>query len=494
MKKYILSIDQGTTGTTALLIDTTNFNLVAKHNVEFPQIFPKPGWVEHDLNDIWSTVKTSTEAVLNSVSATGSDIECIGITNQRETTCAFQNDGNPLHNAIVWQDRRTADYCSELKNNYAETYQKLTGLPLDPYFSGTKIVWLLNNSQSVKDASANNDLKFGTIDTYLLYKMTNGNSFKTEPSNASRTLLMDINTTTWSDELLEFFKVQKEHLPEIQDSFSEFGRTTGLDFLPDGIPISCILGDQQAALFGQAGYEQGSLKCTYGTGAFILLNTGEEKIYSSNGLLTTLAYRHKGKNFYALEGSSFIAGAAVQWLRDNLGIIESSPEVENMARDIGNIDEMEHLIFYPFFSGIGSPYWEPSAKGAILGLTRGTKNQHITRACLDGIALAINDSIQSLISDFPNAVDNIKVDGGACANNLLMEIQASFSQRNIVRPKIIETTAYGVALGAMIGIDKLTFKDIDELWQQDQIFTPNQDRYFQHKQQQWTEGIRKIFL
>jgi glycerol kinase len=494
MKKYILSIDQGTTGTTALLIDTTSFELVAKYNEEFPQIFPKPGYVEHNLNDIWATVKNCTNAVIKSVGATGQDIECIGITNQRETTCAFNQKGEPICNAIVWQDRRTADYCSQRKTEYVEKYQRLTGLPLDPYFSGTKIVWMLNNSPAVQEAKERNDLKFGTIDTYLLYKMTNGGCYRTEPSNASRTLLMDLNSTQWSEELLHFFNIDPSHLPEIQDSFSEFGQTKGLDFLPDGIPISCILGDQQAALFGQAGHSKGSLKCTYGTGAFILLNTGEEKIYSSSGLLTTLAYRHNGKSIYALEGSSFIAGAAVQWLRDNLGIIESSPEVEKLARDIGSIDEMEHLIFYPFFSGIGSPYWEPSAKGAILGLTRGTRNQHITRACLDGIALAINDSIQSLINDFPKGVESIKVDGGACANNLLMELQAGFSQRQIVRPKIIETTAYGVALGAMIGIEKLTFSGIEKLWKQDEIFIPTDDPYFKYKQQQWTDGIKRIFL
>lgn len=494
MKKYILSIDQGTTGTTALLIDTQSYELIAKHNVEFPQIFPKPGWVEHDLNDIWNTVKSSTLAVLNSIGATANDIECIGITNQRETTCAFRNNGTPLSNAIVWQDRRTADYCKQHNEEYKERFQKLTGLPLDPYFSGTKMVWLLNNVDEVKKAATDNDLKFGTIDTYLLYKMTSGSSYKTEPSNASRTLLMDIDQTDWSEVLLDFFQINSNYLPEIHDSFSYFGQTKNLDFLPDGIPISCMLGDQQAALFGQAGYKQGSLKCTYGTGAFLLLNTGQDKIYSSNGLLTTVAYRHQGSSVYALEGSSFIAGAAVQWLRDNLGIIESSPQIEKMARNIGSIEEMEHLIFYPFFAGIGSPYWEPNAKGAIMGLTRGTKNEHITRACLDGIALAINDSIQSLLQDYPAQIESIKVDGGACANNLLMELQAGFSQRKIIRPKIIETTAYGVALGAMIGTEKIQFSDIDQLWQEDKLFSPMTDQYFQDKQRQWTDGIKRIFL
>jgi glycerol kinase len=494
MKKFILSIDQGTTGTTALLIDTENYELVAKHNVEFPQIFPKPGWVEHNLDDIWATVKESTLKVLQMVDATADDIECIGITNQRETTCSFHKNGTPVRNAIVWQDRRTANYCAEKSEAYSKSYQKLTGLPLDPYFSGTKVVWLLNNSDEVKEAATKNDLLFGTIDTFLVYKMTAGQSFKTEPSNASRTLFMDLDTCDWSDELLNFFEVKKEFLPEIQDSFSEFGKTKDLDFLPDGIPISCILGDQQAALFGQAGYSKGDLKCTYGTGAFILLNTGEEKVYSSSGLLTTVAYRHQGKPVYAMEGSSFIAGAAVQWLRDNLGIIESSPDVEKLAKDIGDIQEMEHLIFYPFFAGIGSPYWEPNAKGAIMGITRGTNNAHIARACLDGIALAINDSIQSLIKDSPSKVEAIKVDGGACANNLLMEIQAGFSNKRIIRPKVIETTAYGVALGSLVGTGNIQFSDIEKLWKEDQSFDPVEDAYFANKQSQWSDGIKKFFL
>lgn len=494
MQKFILSIDQGTTGTTALLIDAKSYELVEKHNQEFAQIYPRPGLVEHNLNDIWQTVKTTTLEVLKKANVDARSIQCIGITNQRETTCPFDIDGNPLANAIVWQDRRTADYCQDKKLQYSQNYQNVTGLPLDPYFSATKMAWLLNHNENVSNAAQNNTLRFGTIDTFLLYKMTNGKSFKTEASNASRTLLMDLETSNWSDDLLNFFEIPKGTLPQIQDSFSEFGHTQGLDFLPDGIPISCMLGDQQAALFGQAGYKQGDLKCTYGTGAFILLNTGLQKIYSSQGLLTTVAYKHNGNTIYALEGSSFIAGAAVQWLRDNLKLIETSPDVEKLALSITELEQMEHLIFYPFFSGIGSPYWQPNAKGAILGITRDTNSAHIARACLEGIALAINDSIQSLVKDVDQTVDAIKVDGGACANNLLMQIQANFSSKKIIRPKIIETTAYGVALGAMIGINALKFEEIDSLWKIDTEFSPQNEEYFSKKLEQWNEGIQRYFL
>ncbi|MBT4792940.1 MAG: glycerol kinase, partial [Halobacteriovoraceae bacterium] len=320
-----------------------------------------------------------------------------------------------------------------------------------------------------------------------------GNSFFTEPSNASRTLLMDLDTCQWSDDLLNFFEIGSKFLPKIIESFDNFGQTQGLSFLNDNIPITCILGDQQAALFGQAGYKNGDLKCTYGTGAFILLNTGAEKIYSSNGLLTTVAYKKDGQACYALEGSCYIAGAAVQWLRDNLNIIESGPEVEVLANKVNDLTEMEHLLFMPFFTGIGSPHWKADAKGALIGITRDTNKQHIARACLDGMALSINDSIQALIADAPSQVDSIKVDGGACQNNLLMQIQASFSNKKIIRPKVIETTAYGVALGSMIGLGEINFSDLDNLWQEDKNFLPIKHSYFDNKLAQWNQYIKKLF-
>ncbi|MAZ49308.1 MAG: glycerol kinase [Halobacteriovoraceae bacterium] len=492
MKSFILSLDQGTTGTTSLLIDSQSLEVVDKVNQEFKQIYPKPGWVEHNLNDIWKTVQSTVAAILERNNINGSQIISIGITNQRETTCAYKTDGQPLTNAIVWQDRRTSEFCKEASSDY-QSLQKKTGLPLDPYFSGTKMRWLLENNDAVYEASQANDLKLSTIDTFLLYKMTNCKTFKTEPSNASRTLLMNLESCSWDKELLEFFGVKEELLPDIVDSFTNFGETQGLDFLPDGIPISCILGDQQAALFGQAGYKSGDLKCTYGTGAFILLNTGEEMVYSKNGLLTTVAYQYQGKPYYALEGSCYIAGAAVQWLRDNLNIIESSPDVETLAANVKDLGQMEHLIFLPFFTGIGSPYWKAEAKGAIIGLTRDSGKAELARACLDGIALSVQDSIAAIEADSPKPVTEVKVDGGACQNDLLMHIQASFSQKEIQRPKTVETTAYGVALGSLIGIQMNKMSDLDKLWKLDKSFNPSDDEYYPRKSKQWGETIKKLF-
>lgn len=493
MKKFILSIDQGTTGTTSLLIDADSLELVDKVNIEFPQIFPKPSQVEHNLDDIWNTVKESTNEVLKKNGVVGEQIKSIGITNQRETTCAFDKQGNPLANAIVWQDRRTSEYCDQKRALY-EKVQRKTGLPLDPYFSGTKMRWLLQNNPIVQKAAKEKNLLLSTIDTFLLFKMSGGVSFATEASNASRTLLMDLDTCHWDDELLNFFEIDKSFLPEIKESFGEFGRTKGLDFLPDGIPISCILGDQQAALFGQAGYRAGSLKCTYGTGAFILLNTGQDKVYSSNGLLTTVAYKKDGRACYALEGACYIAGAAVQWLRDNAKFVKSSPEVESLASEVKDLGEMENLLFLPFFTGIGSPYWKAEAKGAILGLTRDTSQKHLARACLDGMALSINDSISALVADSPNKVSEIRVDGGASQNNLLMQIQANFSKKKIIRPKVIETTAYGVALGSLVGLGEITLDRIDELWKQDQEFTFQEDEYYGKKSDQWNSAIKQLYM
>ena len=493
MKKYILSIDQGTTGTTALLIDFESLELIDKENIEFSQIYPKPSWVEHDLNEIWKTVEESTKKVLDKCNVKPEQIATIGITNQRETTCAYDSKGTPLHNAIVWQDRRTSSYCESKSKDY-EKLKLRTGLPLDPYFSGTKMRWLLDNSEEVKQAAQKDDLKLSTIDTFLLHKMSGNTSFKTEPSNASRTLLMDLDTCEWDEELLSFFEINKNFLPQICESFTDFGKTQGLSFLPDGIPIACILGDQQAALFGQAGYKAGDLKCTYGTGAFILLNTGNEKTFSSNGLLTTVAYKQDGKPCYALEGACYIAGAAVQWLRDNLNLIEGSPQVEELASQVNDLSEMEHLVLMPFFTGIGSPFWKPEAKASILGITRDTAQKHIARACLDGMALAINDSIGALVADSPKDVSEIRVDGGASQNNLLMQIQSNFSNKKIIRPKVIETTAYGVALGSKIGIGEMSFDQIDKLWQEDQVFDTQDISYYQEKSIQWNELIKKIYL
>ncbi|MGZ3809778.1 MAG: FGGY family carbohydrate kinase, partial [Bacteriovorax sp.] len=433
--KYILSIDQGTTGTTACLIDAETFIFIGKVNKEYPQIFPRPSWVEHNLNDIWSTVEHTVKEVLRAHSVQGSQILAIGITNQRETTCAFNRAGSPLANAIVWQDRRTSEFCHELQSRpgLSDKIKSTTGLPIDPYFSATKMNWLLNNNSAVKAAAEQNDLLFGTIDTFLLYKLSGHESHKTDASNASRTMLMDLKTTAWDPELLNLFEVKREFLPSIEDSFHRFGATKNLSFLPDGIPITGILGDQQSALFGQAGFYKGEMKCTYGTGAFVLLNTGDDLVYSKSGLLTTVEYRYKGKACYALEGSSYIAGAAVQWLRDNLKIISKSSEVESLALEVKNLDELKNILFFPFFSGIGSPYWNAEAKASIVGLTRDSNRAHIAFACLEGIALSINDLLMAMRHDTGLAIETLKVDGGAVENNLLMQLQASISETKIIK-------------------------------------------------------------
>lgn len=495
--KYILSIDQGTTGTTACLIDAETFIFIGKVNQEYPQIYPKPSWVEHNLNDIWSTVENTTKELLRNYNVQGSQIVAIGITNQRETTCAFNRAGIPLANAIVWQDRRTSDFCHALKEKgLAAKIKDITGLTIDPYFSGSKMNWLLNNNASVKDAASKNDLLFGTIDTFLLYKLSGNQAHKTDASNASRTMLMNLKTCQWDNEMLSILGVKKEFLPSIEDSFGSFGFTKGLSFLPDGIPISGILGDQQSALFGQAGFYEGEMKCTYGTGAFVLLNTGEKLVYSKSGLLTTVEYRHKGKTFFALEGSSYIAGAAVQWLRDNLKIITKSAEVEPLALEVKNLDELKHILFFPFFSGIGSPHWNAEAKAAIVGLTRDSSKSHIAYACLEGIALSINDLLMAMRKDTGLAISTLKVDGGAVENNLLMQLQASISETKIIKPKVIETTAFGAALAAAVGIGLTEIDQLKNFWQKDKEFSGDDalNAYTKEKKKLWNETLSRMYL
>lgn len=494
MGNYVLAIDQGTTGTTALLIDSVSLEIVSEGSEDYPQIYPKPGWVEHDLNQIWATVRNTVQMALRKAKASPTDIMAIGITNQRETTCAYDYAGTPLANAIVWQDRRTSEFCATHKEAFSHLYTPRTGLPLDPYFSGSKMKWLLENVPAVRDAADKNDLRLSTIDTFVLYKLTNGRSFATEPSNASRTQLLSLETFDWDDELVRFFKIPREALPRVQDTFGEFGRTQGLDFLPDGIPIACLFGDQQSALFGQACLNVGDLKCTYGTGAFLLVNTGETPVFSKQGLLTTGAYQYKGKRVYALEGASYIAGAAVQWLRDNLKLIAKSHEVEALAAQVTDLGQMEHLLFFPFFTGIAAPHWVSEAKGAIIGMTRDTGAPHIARACLDGVALAVNDCIQAFQKDL-GKLNDIRVDGGATANGLLMQAQANFSGKKILRPKNIETTAYGAALGALVGLNRIQVSDVGRLWKIDREFTPDAGEHYYHKKaDQWQKTLKRLYL
>jgi glycerol kinase len=495
--KFILSIDQGTTGTTACLIDAETFLFIGKINKEYPQIYPKPSWVEHNLNDIWSSVEFTVKEVLRAYNVQPKQIVSIGITNQRETTCAFNRAGTPLANAIVWQDRRTSEFCHELRsqNNLAQKIKTLTGLPIDPYFSASKMNWLLRHNSTVKESAAKNDLLLGTIDTFLLYKLSGHLAHKTDASNASRTMLMNLKTTCWDQELLDIFEVDSSFLPTIEDSFHHFGTTKNLSFLPDGIPITGILGDQQSALFGQAGFYQGEMKCTYGTGAFVLLNTGDKLIYSQSGLLTTVEYRHRGKACYALEGSSYIAGAAVQWLRDNLKIISKSSEVESLALEVKNLDELKNILFFPFFTGIGSPHWNAEAQASIMGLTRDSNRAHLAHACLEGIALSINDLLMAMRKDTGLAISTLKVDGGAVDNNLLMQLQASISDTRIIKPKVIETTAFGAALASAIGAELTEFDQLKNIWQKDREFGPEEylHDYVKAKKILWTNTINSFY-
>lgn len=491
---YILSIDQGTTGSTALIVKADTLEVVAKSNLEYPQHYPHPGWVEHDLDDIWNSIKESVLKSLKIAKISANQIQAIGITNQRETVCPLNKKGQALAKAIVWQDRRTEKFCNENRSNFIKL-QNICGLPLDPYFSGTKMKWLLENNSKIKEAYNNDDLLLCNIDSFILYRLSDGNSYYTDATNASRTLLMDLKTCAWSDELCTFLEISPSILPEIKSSFYDFGQTSNCSFLPDGIPILCMMGDQQAALFGQTCFEEGQIKCTYGTGAFILQNTGTNIIHSKNGLLTTVAYKDADKTYYALEGSCYIAGAAVQWMRDELKSIKNASEIEELAKSV-NLKDCQELYFLPFFTGLGSPYWKSHARGAILGLSRGSGHGEIARACLEGICLSVHDLISAINNESNKQLESINVDGGACANDLLMEIQANFSGCEILRPQVIETTAFGVALGCYKQLNSIKLNDIKDLWNKDKSFYPETESqdYYQSKISGWREYIKKLFL
>ncbi|MBI2608520.1 MAG: glycerol kinase GlpK [Deltaproteobacteria bacterium] len=442
----ILAIDQGTTGTTALLIDK-DIHIIDKVTVDFPQIFPQSGWVEHNLNDIWQSTLLAIQKLLEKTKINPKKIDAIGITNQRETTCVWnQKTGKPLHNAIVWQCRRSASFCNKLKKEGLNPFfQKKTGLLLDAYFSGTKINWLLKNVSKTKEKNA----VFGTIDSFLISKLTNNEVHITDVSNASRTLLMNIKTLEWDDELCKILKIPKDKLPHIKSNCEIYGKTKNVAILPDGIPISSAVGDQQAALFGQACFKENEAKCTYGTGSFFLLNTGKKPVFSKNNLLTTVAWHMKNKTTYALEGSVFIAGAAVQWLRDGLKIIRSSKEIEELAKKVPTSEE---VVFVPALTGLGAPYWNQDARGAFYGLTRGTTQSHIARATLEAIAFQNYDLVKTMEKDTKKTISILRVDGGASANNLLMNFQAGLLNIPLSRPESLESTARGAALLAGLAI------------------------------------------
>ncbi len=448
--KFLLAIDQGTTGSTALVM-TLDGKTVGRNTNEFPQHFPKPGWVEHDLGDIWQSVATAVTGALIAAKIDGGSIAAIGITNQRETTVVWdRKTGEPIHRAIVWQCRRTAPECEKLRAaGHTDRVRARTGLVIDAYFSGTKIAWMLDHVSGARARADAGELAFGTIDCFLVSKLTGGAEHVTDVTNASRTLLMNLETTAWDDELLALFRVPASMLPRIVGSAEVVGKTNGLGFLPDGLPIAGIAGDQQAALFGQACFDEGDAKCTYGTGAFTLMNIGNTPILSTHGLVTTVAWKIGGEVTYALEGSAFIAGAAVQWLRDGLGIIRSASEVEGLARQVETSDG---VVFVPALAGLGAPYWDPDARGTICGLTRGSKAAHIARATLEGIAFQVHDLLAAMAQDAKRDVSRLRVDGGAAANDLLLQMQADIADVIVERPTEIESTGRGAAMLAGVGI------------------------------------------
>lgn len=451
--RYLLAIDQGTTGTTALVMDTDGATL-ARENREFPQHFPVPSWVEHEPEEIWQSVQDAVRAALSSAGVSGTDIAAIGITNQRETTLVWERESDrPVHRALVWQDRRTAPFCEELKTRGEEPrVRQVTGLVIDPYFSGTKIRWLLDNVPDLRARAERGEIAFGTVDSYLVFRLAGGARggapHVTDVTNASRTLLMNLHTRTWDPGMCELLQIPPAMLPAIVPSAGVVARTRGLRDLPDGIPIAGLAGDQHAALFGQACFDVGDAKCTYGTGAFLLVNTGARVVPSRFGLLSTVAWQIGDEVKYALEGSSFIAGAAVQWLRDGLGILGSAQEIEALAR---TVDSSSNVVFVPALAGLGAPYWDAGARGIITGITRGTTRAHIARATLEAIAMQVDDLLQAMAQDLGQPVVRMRVDGGAAANDLLMQLQADISKASVERPNELESTARGAAMLAGIG-------------------------------------------
>ena len=467
---FLLALDQGTTSSRAIVFSEAG-ETIAIAQQEFQQHFPQPGWVEHDAEEIWSTqLAVATEAITNA-KLNPADIAAIGITNQRETVVVWDREsGEPIHHAIVWQDRRTAATCEKLRaDGHEPTVQQKTGLLLDPYFSGTKIAWLLENVAGAREAAQAGRLACGTIDSWLIYKLTGGQLHITDASNASRTLLMNIHQGDWDDELLQIIGVPRSMLPTIKPSSEVYGKVA--DALPlAGIPLAGIAGDQQSALFGQACYETGKTKNTYGTGCFMLMNTGNQAVASQNKLLTTVAWQVGDQTEYALEGSVFIGGAVVGWLRDGLGIIKSSGEVEDLASTVPDTDG---VVMVPAFTGLGAPHWDPYARGAVLGITRGTTAAHFARAALESIAFQVADLIEAMHGDSGATLPELRVDGGATANNLLLQFQADILQIPVIRPQVTETTALGAAYlaGLAVGV----WKDRDEIagqWQVDEEFHP----------------------
>ena len=489
MKKLLVAIDQGTTSTRAILFDVKG-NVKFISQFEFKQYFPKNGWVEHNPNEIWLTTLKALRKVIKKASDLKGNIISLGITNQRETTILWdKKTGKPVYNAIVWQDRRTQTYCEKLKKRkYEKSFRKKTGLFIDPYFSATKIKWILENVKDSKKLLKSNNLLFGTVDTFLIWKLTKGKKHLTEATNASRTMLFNINNNKWDKEILRKLNIPKNILPEVKNSADDFG-ITNKKIIGKEIPISAVLGDQQAAAVGQACFEKGSIKSTYGTGAFVIMNTGSKKIYSNNKLLTTICYRLNEKNTYALEGSIFIAGAGVQWLRDKVKLINNAYETEKIAKSKKNNDG---VYIVPAFSGMGAPYWRPDVRGLITGLTRNSDWKSLVRAVVESVAYQSYDLFNSMRKDGlkPRI---IKVDGGMVSNNWFSQFLSDIINLNVVRPRVLETTALGVALfaGYQIGEFK-SLNQIKLIWKKDRVFSPKLNKSLRNNLLQgWKLAIRK---
>lgn len=485
---YVLALDQGTTSSRAILFDLDgNQKSIAQQ--EFTQHYPKPGWVEHNAEEIWESQLATAQEAIRKARIKASDVKAIGITNQRETTVIWDREtGKPLHRAIVWQDRRTAEYCDTLKRDrHEETFREKTGLVIDSYFSGTKIRWLLEHDPELKKRASSGDICVGTIDSWVIYKLTGGDIHTTDISNASRTLLYNINDLDWDNDLLNLMGVPRDILPEVKPTGGAFGETDrGL--LGASIPITGSIGDQQSALFGQACFTPGMAKNTYGTGSFVLLNTGSDLVHG-DGVLTTIGWQLEDKPVnYALEASIFITGAAVQWLRDGLGLIKTSAEVEDLA---ASVEDNGGVYFVPALAGLGAPHWDPYARGVIVGLTRGSTAAHLARATLEAMAYQSRDGLEAMESASGIDLKELRVDGGAANNNMLLQFQADMLNRPVLRPSVTETTALGAANMAAIGAGLMTLEDLSERWKLDQKFEPQMDDPHRDElYRNWTRAVK----
>ena len=490
-RRYVLALDQGTSGSTALVVDPDG-RVRARGYAELPQYYPRPGWVEHDPEEIWATVTRAAAAALAGAGVGGGEVAAVGIANQRETALVWERaTGQPIHRAIVWQCRRTADLCDRLRSDGAEPMvRERTGLVLDAYFSGTKIRWLLDEVAGARARAERGELAFGTVDSWLLWKLTGGAVHATDVSNASRTLCLNLHTADWDDEMLALLGVPRGILPRVMSSVGVFGETVDLGWLPRGVPIAGIAGDQQAALFGQACYAPGSAKNTYGTGCFVLLNTGTTPVVSRHGLLTTIAWQIGGTTTYALEGSVFIAGAVMQWLRDGLGVLKSAAESQAMAASVADTGG---VYFVPAFVGLGAPYWDMYARGTIVGITRGTTAAHLVRAGLEAIAFQSRDVLEAMAADAGGAIRALRVDGGAAANDFLCQFQADVMNVPVERPLTIETTALGAA--GLAGLAAGVWRSLDELAARaaiERTFVPAMDaRVGEERYGHWRRAVER---